>query len=301
MTATRDTLFGKFSGQSKLKQQDRFIFLTPDGDTGAPRSQLAELLPVRELEGAFGIVKGELKGSVLFQAALVEVIPPILSRVLDDLVKEGNLDVPALLPKVEQSIHSLIREPEPPEPGAEILCALVVGHRPGARGAFSRDKSVAEFDFNLALAQEIRQKAQRAKVEVVLRDNTTNGYSRLPGKINQLKPHFIISLHCNAVGNPQVTGTETLFFTSSKKGHRLAKTVQRHLIAALGLRNRHTRPRTETERGGTLLKFTVAPCVIGEPFFISNDGDLTVAMNRRDALIAAYAAAIDETADALRA
>ncbi len=301
MTTTPDTLFGRFSGQSKLKQQDRFIFLTPDQDTGGPRSQLADLLPVRELEGAFGIVKGRLKGSVLFQAALVEVVPPILSQVLGDLIEEGTLDAPALLPKVEQSIDDLVREPDPPAPDAEIMCALVVGHRPGAKGAFSRDKSVSEFDFNLALANEIEQQVQRAKVEIVLRDNSPRGYSRLPGKINQLKPHFIVSLHCNAVGNRRVSGTETLYYTSSKKSHKLAKTVQRHLVAALGLNNRHTKPRTETQRGGTLLKHTVAPCVIAEPFFISNDDDLATAAGRRKAFVAAYATAIDETAASLGA
>ncbi len=293
------TLFGRFTGQSELEQQDQLIFLTPDEDTGAAAVQPADLLPVRELEGSFGIVKGELRGSTLFEASLVEVIPPILSQVLHRLLEEGALDAQALLPRVEQAIDDLVREPDPPDPGADILCALVVGHRPGARGAFNRDKSVSEFDFNLALAGEIKQKVQRAKVEIVLRGNDPGGYDRLPGQINQLKPHFIVSLHCNAVGDRRVSGTETLYFTSSKKGHRLALTVQRHLVAALGLRNRHTKPRTVTQRGGKLLRHTVAPCVIGEPFFISNDDDLARAGVRRDAFVAAYAAAIDETADSL--
>ncbi len=300
MTTTPDTLFGRFSGQSKLEQQDQLILLTPDQDTGVPQDELTDLLPVLELEGAFGVVKGRLKGSVLFEASLVEVIPPILSQVIERMLDEGDLDAVALLPKVEQAIDDLVREPEPAVPGADIRCALVVGHRPGAKGAFSRDKKVSEFDFNLALAKEIQKQVQRAKVEIVLRDDDSKGYSRLPGQINERQPHFIVSLHCNAVDNERVSGTETLYFTSSKKGHRLALTVQRHLVAALDLRNRHTKPRTETQRGGTLLKHTVAPCVIAEPFFISNESDLGLATARRDALVAAYAAAIDEAADSLR-
>ncbi len=61
------------------------------------------------------------------------------------------------------------------------------------------------------------------------------------------------------------------------------------------LKNRHTVPRTEG-RGVVVLQHTVAPCVICEPFFISNDGDLALGTRRRIRLASAYAAAIDEAA-----
>ena len=69
--------------------------------------------------------------------------------------------------------------------------------------------------------------------------------------------------------------------------------------AALGLKDRFTKAKTVNDRGGHLLKHTNAPCVICEPFFMSNLNDMQTALNRRNELAAAYAAAIDEIATTL--
>jgi N-acetylmuramoyl-L-alanine amidase len=42
------------------------------------------------------------------------------------------------------------------------------------------------------------------------------------------------------------------------------------------------------------LRYTKAPCVISEPFFIDNDSDLSRAREDLDEFAAAYATAIDE-------
>lgn len=296
MSTIDDTLFGRFTGQSRLKQGDRRIRLTPDPNKGAPSSNLALLTEAVELEGSFGIVRGKLDGNTMFKAHVEEVIPPILSDVLDRLLKDGAIEAEAMLPKVQQAIRSLIGKVKTPSSRGRPLCALVVGHRQSSKGAVSSDGSVFEFDFNSDLAKDIKKRVTKARVQIVFRDNTTNGLKKLPAKINAIGPHFILSLHCNAF-NKTAKGTETLFYHTSKRGKKLATIVQKRLLDALALKNRRIKNKKEGDRGAHVLKFTNAPCVICEPFFIDNDGDLAVALRRKKSLAAAYARAIDEAAE----
>lgn len=298
MATNSDTLFGRFSGQSRLKQGARFLNLTPDVDDGTPVSQLSPLRAAMELEGSFGIVRGRLDDNTLYEAEIEEVIPPILSATLDRLIKDDTIDSEALLPVVEASIRSLIGSSAEPPAEGKALCAVVVGHRTSARGATSSDGNLTEFDFNSEVAAEIKQRVKKARVEIVFRENSTSGYRKLPSKINRLAPHFVVSLHCNAF-NGSATGTETLYYHSSDRGKTLAGIVQRHLLGALELADRKTKPKQQSDRGGSLLKFTQAPCVICEPFFIDNNADLAVANRRKIGLAKAYAAAIDEAGELL--
>ena len=180
MSTNEHTLFGRFTGQSKLKQGRERIRLTPEENTDARSSKPALLTEAVELEGSFGIVIGNLDGNTLYEARVEEVVPPILSGVLDRLLKQGALDVDTMLPKVQQSIRSLTGNAKEPSGRGNPLCALVVGHRKSAKGAISRDRSVNEFDFNTELAREIKKRVTAARVKIIYRDNTPNGLSRLP-------------------------------------------------------------------------------------------------------------------------
>jgi len=51
------------------------------------------------------------------------------------------------------------------------------------------------------------------------------------------------------------------------------------------------------ERGGYLLRYTGAPCVIAEPFFIDNDQDLKKAQQNIVELAGAYANAFKKISD----
>jgi len=292
MSMNGDTLFGRFTGQSKLKQGRRHIRLTPEQNTGERRSSPALLTAAVELEGSFGIIVGHLDGDTLYEAKVEEVVPPILSGVLDRLLKQGTLDAETMLPKVQQSIRSLVGEVKTPSRRRKPLCALVIGHRKSAKGAVSSDKSLTEFDFNAELAKEIKTRVTKTRVHIVYRDNTPQGLSKLPAKINAIGPSFILSLHCNAF-NKTATGTETLYYHTSDRGKKLASIVQKQLLNALDLKDRKIRSKKDGDRGASVLKFTHAPCVICEPFFIDNDGDLDIALRRKKTLAAAYARAIN--------
>ena len=58
--------------------------------------------------------------------------------------------------------------------------------------------------------------------------------------------------------------------------------------------NLGVKPKKSEDRGGYLLRYTHAPCVIAEPFFIDNDEDLARAREDPDGLALAYARAIDK-------
>ena len=174
------------------------------------------------------------------------------------------------------------------------LCALVIGHKKSSPGAKNLDSGLYEFDFNRQLSGLIEEKVQKADIQTVYRRT----YETLPGDINQLNPDFIISLHCNAF-DKTASGTEVLYYHKSTKGEEMATILKGHLLGCLGLNDRGIRPKTSEDRGGWLLKYTNAPCIIAEPFFVDNNSDLQKALDNKDALAAAYAAAIDEIAGKL--
>lgn len=175
-------------------------------------------------------------------------------------------------------------------------CALVIGHKRDNVGASNGATGLSEFVFNEALASEVKSVLEASNVDIEIVYRRT--YDSLPSDINKLKPDFIISLHCNAC-NRKVTGTEVLYYHQSSKGKLIAEILLGHLVGALGLEDRGIKPRTSEERGGHLLQKTIAPCIIAEPFFIDNDGDLKVVMDNRANLIEAYAEAIKAIANSL--
>ncbi len=168
------------------------------------------------------------------------------------------------------------------------LCALVIGHKKSSPGAMNQSARLTEFDFNEELAFKIEQQISKVNIQRVYRRT----FSTLPSDINELEADFIISLHCNAF-NKTASGTETLYYHRSKNGKLMAEILNNQLVSALNLKNRGIKAKTSEDRGGSLLKNTLAPCVIAEPFFIDNDSDLEIAISKQQQLIRAYVEAIE--------
>ena len=172
-------------------------------------------------------------------------------------------------------------------------CALVIGHKKSSPGA-SNEMGLTEFAFNEKLAMEIEDEVNDVVTQRIYRRT----YNTLPSDINEFNPDFIISLHCNAF-NKTASGTEVLYYHRSTKGKLMAEILNEKLLEALGLNNRGIKPKSAEDRGGYLLKSTLAPCVIAEPFFIDNNSDLKVVIDKRDALIKAYASSIESIANSI--
>ena len=170
-------------------------------------------------------------------------------------------------------------------------CALVIGHKKSSPGAVNESSELTEFSFNDHLAIDIEKAVSDVNVQRVYRRT----YKTLPDDINELNPDFIVSLHCNAY-NKEVSGTEVLFSHNSVRGKQAASILQNKLLQALNFKDRGLKSVTVEDRGGFLLRYTNAPCVISEPFFIDNDKDLIVVNENHDKLVKAYAEAISAIA-----
>ncbi|PJA27855.1 MAG: hypothetical protein CO189_05775 [candidate division Zixibacteria bacterium CG_4_9_14_3_um_filter_46_8] len=171
---------------------------------------------------------------------------------------------------------------------ARKLCGLVIGHKKQSPGAINHHSTLTEFDFNDDLSRRIEQYVQATFVQRVYRRT----YRELPDDLNALKADFVIDLHCNSL-NTKATGTEVLYYHKSEIGKSIAGILLNHLVNHLRLPNRGIKPKTSEDKGGYLLKYTTAPSVISEPFFIDNDNDLARANSNIEGFAAAYAAAID--------
>jgi len=100
-----------------------------------------------------------------------------------------------------------------------------------------------------------------------------NGYNVLPEEINNLNPDLIISLHLNAVSNKTVQGCEVLS-SGSKESMKFAKIIQPLINEVFENNDRGVKIRNKSnQRGYWILNKTNAPCVILEPYFVSNDSE----------------------------
>lgn len=82
---------------------------------------------------------------------------------------------------------------------------------------------------------------------------------------NDAKADYFVSIHANSASNPRATGTETYAYAPGVEGDRLAHSIQRSLVQAIGLADRGVKYDT--------LKVTRAtnmPAVLVEVAFISN-------------------------------
>jgi len=281
---SKDWLIGALIRKGYLKTEDGEILLTKLRSVAAESPESAILTVADEDIGKTALVRGELAGSVLYSAQVVEVLPKLTGVLIQKLVEKDIVSVAEI-----QAQLSELQDEDPQEEPPKKLCALVIGHKKSSPGATNAKTDLSEFDFNENLAIRIEDKIQGARIQRIYRRT----YSELPGDINALGPDFIVSLHCNAF-NKKVSGTEVLYYHKSQKGKHMAEILLDHLVQHLGLPNRGIKPKTAEDRGGYLLRYTDAPCVIAEPFFIDNDRDLARAQEDIEGLVAAYATAIDE-------
>ena len=172
---------------------------------------------------------------------------------------------------------------------------FVIGHKVKSPGACNITNNICEFEFNKKLVNEIKATIDdHCEIKIVYRDR----YKDLPDKINKLNPDFVICFHCNAY-NAQLTGVETLFYHKSKKGKKMATIFQNNIVKALGLKDRGIKGKSSEERGGYILRYTEAPCILLEPFFIDNDDDYRIAINKYTGLVDACANSIYETIEVI--
>lgn len=118
-------------------------------------------------------------------------------------------------------------------------------------------------------------------------------YSTLAKKINSIanQGDVTLSFHLNAAGE-NATGAEMLYWHSSKKSKELAEYLQEANLEATHLRDRGIKARDYDDRGASLLRKTITPCVIVESGFITNKNDIEVLEATKKELAKYYVAAV---------
>ena len=169
---------------------------------------------------------------------------------------------------------------------------VIIGHGGNDCGAVSQDKKTTELGYNTKLADELVELLVNNGYEAFAHNR---GYSKMENTtlINSQNPDLVISLHCNSSDNLTATGTEAIHFPNSKNGIRFATILSKNVSEALGIRNRGAKDPYQG-RGSGLLRSTNAPCVISEPFFISNNSDLKAGLEKKQEYINAIVKSIDE-------
>ena len=281
----KDWFIGIPGPDGYLKTESGKILLTtlPKGSPQPPEN--ATLPVAEEDQGKTALIKGCLAGNVLYSAQAVETLPRLSGALIQKLAEKEVVS----LEEIKQYLSEL--EDEQEAVPRKKLCALVIGHKKSSPGAVNESSGLTEFDFNEDLAIRIEKKVKKTEVQRIYRRT----YKELPDDINTLDPDFIISLHCNAF-NRKASGTEVLYYHNSDASRTIAEILRRDLVDFLGLPDRGIKPKTSEDRGGYLLRYTNAPCVIAEPFFIDNDQNLSKAKENPEGLAAAYAGSIDEIA-----
>ncbi|MFQ5881400.1 MAG: N-acetylmuramoyl-L-alanine amidase [Candidatus Methylomirabilales bacterium] len=285
----KDLRIGILTSGGYLKTEAGEILLARIPIHAAQHPESAVLEIASEHAGQMAMVRGDFSNNVLYSATIVEIIPPVTGSLVKTLINKGIVSFEDIQNRVSESA---LGERETLD--QRKLCALVIGHKKRSPGAVNARVNLTEFDFNEDLALRIEKKVQKVDIQRIYRRT----YKELPDDINALNPDFIVSLHCNAF-NERVSGTEVLYYYKSERSKKMADIVLKHLVEHLKLPNRGIKPRTAEDRGGYLLRYTKAPCVIAEPFFIDNNDDLDKAQENLDGIAAAYANAIKEVSQSL--
>ncbi len=82
---------------------------------------------------------------------------------------------------------------------------------------------------------------------------------------NDAKADYFVSIHANSASNPRATGTETYAYAPGVEGDRLAHSIQRSLVQAIGLADRGVKYDTLK-----VVRETTMPAVLVEVAFINN-------------------------------
>lgn len=168
---------------------------------------------------------------------------------------------------------------------------IIIGHGGSDPGAVSQDKKTTELAYNTEIAEKLSEELKENGYEAFTHNR---GYSKMENTqhINSQNPDLVISLHCNSSG-PHSTGTEAIHYPDSKNGVRFATILSKNVSEAFGIRNRGAKEPYQG-RGDGLLRRLKAPAVISEPFFISNNEDLKLGLEKKDEYIQAIVKSIDE-------
>lgn len=169
---------------------------------------------------------------------------------------------------------------------------VIIGHGGNDCGAVSQDGKISELAYNTEIAGKLVQELKENGYEAFVHNR---GYAKIENTsyINSQNPDLVISLHCNSAKKITATGSEVIHYPGSKKGIKFATILSKNVSETFGIENRGAKEPFQG-RGDGLLRRLKAPAVISEPFFISNNEDLKVGIEKKNEYIQAILKSINE-------
>lgn len=147
------------------------------------------------------------------------------------------------------------------------------GARPGAVYPNAEGVDIIERDLTLAISLKLRDRLLEAGYNVVMTRETdidVDLYERAE-IANAVNADLFVSVHCNASGTvPTYQGIYTYYFPDSKRGEKLARTIQPPLCALTGAIDRGV-----SKANFVVLRETEMCAVLVETGFMSNVEELT--------------------------
>jgi N-acetylmuramoyl-L-alanine amidase len=152
--------------------------------------------------------------------------------------------------------------------------AIIIGHRSGSQGAYSKHLRLTEYQFNSTVALMLSDIA-----DIYERPNTrfVSEAFRIKQLVNEINKHdyeLVISLHFNHFHIEQANGVEALYFITNKFSKVIAQEYVTMVSDQFKVKPRAlVSVRSTKQRGGTLICGLKAPAILVEPFFGSNEYD----------------------------
>lgn len=152
------------------------------------------------------------------------------------------------------------------------IIAVNAGHYLGEDnydpGACNEEMGLKEAEINVAVAHKVEQiLANRGHKVVYIHAGELN---EITDASNTAGADVFASIHCNSAADPDAHGVETFACAGSTEGLKLAKLVQKQLVACLGLTDR-----TVKTNGLYVTRNTDAIAILAEIGFISNPEEAT--------------------------
>jgi len=140
------------------------------------------------------------------------------------------------------------------------------GEDPGAVGV----GGIKEKDINLAVAKYLQTELKRQDFDVMMSrtSDVTKSLKERTSEANKWGADIVVSNHSNSHPRNTAHGTETYVYKYGFKSEMLANNVQINLVSALDTKNRGVK-----EGNLAMVRDTVAPAILVELGFISNEDD----------------------------
>lgn len=144
---------------------------------------------------------------------------------------------------------------------------VVIGHSFKDNGCSNEINN--EYNLCMKTAIELFRTDETEDIDIVLKSRN-HSYTDLPKEVNSYNPDYVIELHLNSSEDRSIQGSEHLYYHTSKRSKQMATIMQSNCVKVFGYRDRGIKPIKQSDRGCNILLNTKAPCVIAEPFFLSN-------------------------------